>query len=248
MADSLWGDVQGQLLWALIAVAGATLLPGRGLVERLALGRSRLGPGRLLLAVLGFLALSNGLNHAVVWLGLLEGSTLAEIDGVVREAGPRNPLLVWLAIGLAPAVGEELLFRGLVLRGLALWLSGARAVLLSAAVFGAAHLDPVHGVTAFLLGSYLGALAWRAGSLRAPMLCHALNNSLAVLAGMGAAPVLVTPAGPWQAALAITLALGCLALALRRPRLQAPPPAADEAGVPRGPDEGESDSSGPGRR
>ncbi|MEN8160218.1 MAG: CPBP family intramembrane glutamic endopeptidase [Myxococcota bacterium] len=122
MAELLWRDLQGQLLWVLVAFAGATLLPGRGLAERLGLVRGRLGPGRVALGLLGFLLLSNGLHRVIVALELLEGSTLGEIDSVVRDATPTAPLLVLLAIGLAPAFGEELLFRGLLLRWLAVRL------------------------------------------------------------------------------------------------------------------------------
>ena len=140
-------------------------------MDRLGLGPGRLGAGRIAVAVLGFLALSHALHGAVVWLGLLEGTTLAEIDEVVREVSPAHPALVWLAVGLAPALGEELLFRGLLLRMLASRWPGAIAVLGSAALFGAAHLDPVHGAAAFLLGGYLAAVADRAGSLRPTLLC-----------------------------------------------------------------------------
>jgi len=237
VADALWRDVGGQLLWAVVAIGAAPLLlPGRSLSERLRLGPGRLGSARLGVALVGFLALSNGVHRAIVWLALFEGTTLAQIDQVVREASPIHPLLVWVAIGLAPALGEELLFRGLLLRWLALRLAGPGAVLGSAALFGIAHLDPVHGAAAFLLGAYLGALAWRAGSVRAAMLCHGVNNMLAVLGAEGLAPELGGAGDPWQAALALALAAGCLAAALR---LQPGAPSADASDVPRGPDEEE---------
>ena len=216
MAESLWRDLGGQLLWALVAVGGALILPGRSLAERLGLGPGRLGLVRVALALAGFLALSNGVHRAILALGLFEGTSLAEIDRVVREASPAGRWLALLAIGLAPALGEELLFRGFLLRWLATRLAGPAAVLGSAALFGAAHLDPVHGAAAFLLGAYLGAVAFRARSVRTPMLCHAANNTLAVLGAQGAVPELGDPADPWLAALALGLAAACLALALGR--------------------------------
>jgi membrane protease YdiL (CAAX protease family) len=244
--DALWRDVQGQLLYALIAVAGAAILPGRSVADRLGLGRGRLGAGRIGLALLGFLALSHALHGAVVWLGLLEGTTLAEIDEVVREASPAHPALVLLAVGIAPALGEELLFRGLLLRLLASRWPGAIAVLGSAALFGAAHLDPVHGAAAFLLGGYLAAIAERAGSLRPTLLCHATNNSLAVAGSAGFIPELGDTGSPWQVAAALALAGACLAGCLRTPRLQPLRPPADGEAIPRGLHEG--DQSGSDRR
>ena len=233
-SDALWRDLQGQLLYALIALGGSVVLPGRSLADRLGLGRGRLGAGRIALALLGFLALSHGLHGAVVWLGLLEGTTLAEIDEVVREASPLHPALVFLAVGLAPALGEELLFRGFLLRLLASRWPGATAVLGSATVFGAAHLDWVHGAAAFLLGGYLAAIAERARSLRPTLLCHATNNSLAVAGSAGLLPELGATGSPWQMAAALALACACLAASLRRVRLQPPGRPADATSIPRG--------------
>jgi membrane protease YdiL (CAAX protease family) len=235
MPSTLWHDLQGQLLFVLVALAGTVLLPGRTWQERLGLGRGRLGAGRSALALLGFLALSHALHGAVVWLGLLEGSTLAEIDRAAREQGVAHPGWVWLVLALAPALGEELLFRGLLLRLLASRWPGVVAVLGSAAVFGVAHLDLVHGAAAFLLGSYLGAVAARSGSLRPAILSHAANNSLALAGSLGLLPPLGTPEAAGQLAPALALAAVCLALSLRPARLQAPSPPADEEGTPQGP-------------
>jgi membrane protease YdiL (CAAX protease family) len=244
--DALWGSLQGQLLFALLGIAGGLLLPGRTLVDRLGLGPGRLGAGRVAIAVLGFLALSNALHGGVVWLGLAEGGALAEIDRVVREAGPAHPVWVWLAFALAPALGEELLFRGFLLRLLALRWPAALAVLGSAAVFGVAHLDLVHGVAAFVLGSYLGVLAASAGSLRPAILGHVANNSLAAGGAAGLFPELGTPGAPAEIVIALALSVACLAACLRGARLQPTSLPADERDIPRGPNE--DHSSGPDRR
>lgn len=244
--DALWGDVRGQLLWVLLALGGAALLPGRSLAERLGLGPGRLGAGRVAAAVLGFLALSYALHGIVVRLGWLDGSSLAELAERVRQASRAHPVLVLLAIGLAPALGEELLFRGFLLRLLALRWPGAPAALGSAAVFGAAHLDPVHGVAAFVLGAYLAALTLRAGSLRPALLCHALNNTLAVAAAAGALPEAGDPGSPLQLAAALAVAAACSAAVLRPPRLQVNAPPAEGDSIPRGPHEDQR--SGPDRR
>jgi membrane protease YdiL (CAAX protease family) len=237
--DALWRDLQGQLFFVVLALTGGLLLPGR----TLGLGPGRLGAGRVVLTLLGFLALSNALHGGVVWLGLLEGTTLEEIDRVAREQGPAHPGWVWLALALAPALSEELLFRGFLQRLLASRWPAALAVLGSAAVFGAAHLDLVQGVAAFVLGSYLGALTARAGSLRPAILSHAANNSLAVAGSAGLLPEIGTPGTPAQLALALTLAATCLVLSLWPARLQPGSPLADESEIPRGPNEDHSSGS-----
>jgi len=224
MTELLWRGLQGQLLWTLLALGGAGLLPGGSLASRLGLVRSRLGPARIGLALVGFLLLSNGLHRVIVRLALLEDSTLGAIDELVREASPSAPLLVLLAVGLAPALGEELLFRGLLLRVFALRFTGAVAVLASAVLFGAAHLDAVQGTAALFLGAYLGAVTWRAGSLVPAILCHAANNSVAVLGVQGVLPLGDGPGDPRWARPALAAAAALLALALR-PRKALQPPA-----------------------
>jgi hypothetical protein len=241
MAEWLWRSLELQLLWALVALGGALLLPGKSLGDRLGLGPGRLGRGGLALALVGFVALSNGLHRAIVALGWFQGTGLAQLERLVHEASGAEAVLAVLMIGLAPALGEELLFRGFLLRWLATRVRGPGAVLGSAALFGAAHLEPVHAAAAFLLGAYLGAIAWRAGSLRAPMLCHAVNNTVAVLGARGLVPQPGHAGDPWLAALSLALAAACLALAsgLLQPRSR---PADPE----RGSDEGHS--SGTDRR
>ncbi len=244
--EVLWESVRGQLLFLGVAILGSSLLPGRTLALRIGLAPGRLDAVRVLALVLGFLALSNATHGAVVWLGLLEGTTLAEIDRVAGEQGPAHPLLIWLAFALAPALGEELMFRGFLQRLLALRWSGAVAVLGSAAVFGAAHLDVVHGAAAGMLGAYLGAVAQRSGSLRPTLLCHVANNSLAVAGSSGLLPEVGTTGAPLQITLGLGLAALCLALGLRPGRLQPAAPSADGGEIPWG--ENEDDSFGPDRR
>jgi membrane protease YdiL (CAAX protease family) len=249
--EPLWQDVSGQLLWGLLALGGATLLPEGSLAARLGLVRGRLGAARIGVALVGFLALSNALHGAVSALGWFEGTTLAEIDRVAREASPLHPGLVWLAMGLAPALGEELLFRGFLLRLLARRWPGALAAAGSAAVFGAAHLDLVQGAAAFALGAYLAALTLRAGSLWPAILCHLANNTLA----LGGSAGLVPPIGAERPLLAIAIAAALAAgasalwwrergLWWREPRLQPRLPPADGTAIPRGP----HDPPGPDRR
>jgi membrane protease YdiL (CAAX protease family) len=84
-------------------------------------------------------------------------------------------------VGLAPGIAEELLCRGLVQRWLEPRLGGALAVLAGGLFFGALHVDPVHAGLAAVLGVYLGAIALRTGSVRAPIACHVLNNTVAVV-------------------------------------------------------------------
>jgi len=81
------------------------------------------------------------------------------------------------AVVVAPLF-EEILFRGVLLPVLGTWLGPTGAVLLSAALFAAAHLSLAEWIPLFLLGIGLGVLRLRSGRLASCVLLHALWNGL----------------------------------------------------------------------
>jgi membrane protease YdiL (CAAX protease family) len=169
--------------------------------------------------MVGFVALSGGLHLGLVSLDLHETGALAEIDALVQEARRQAPsfLLLLLAVGIAPGFGEEMLFRGFLQRGLVSRLGTCWGVLLSAALFGLAHLDPVHSSLAFLLGVYLGVVTQLAGCIRTAILCHVLNNTLGILAP-GLIPNVLPAGGAWAIPPLLALAGASLFYAGRRHR------------------------------
>jgi len=168
-----------EIFLALAALAGG-LLSRRPLAVRLGLGPARIPAACLALLVLGTLGVSHGLDGLLELSGLHERSALAEFDAALAGAGGKAFWLALLGIGLAPGVGEELLCRGLVQKGIEPALGPARAVVVAALVFGALHGDPIHGASAAILGLYLGTVVVLAGSVRAAILCHMVNNLVAV--------------------------------------------------------------------
>jgi membrane protease YdiL (CAAX protease family) len=100
---------------------------------------------------------------------------------------PSLPVVI-LAVALAPAVCEEVLFRGVLVRALATRFFPLVAVLLGAAVFAVYHLRVVQLVPTFTLGLLLGYLALRADSALPGMLAHFVNNAVALVIARGDAP------------------------------------------------------------
>jgi membrane protease YdiL (CAAX protease family) len=215
----LWGTLLTQGIWILLALYGAVLSRTDSIGNRLGLGRGELSVSAAVAVVVGFVALSSGLHQGLVSLELRETGALGEIDAIVREARARTPsfLLALLAMGIAPGLGEETLFRGFLQRGLVSRLGPCRGVLLSAAVFGLAHFDPVHSSLAFLLGLYLGVVTQLAGCIRTAIFCHVLNNTLGVLAPGATASALPT-GGAWAIPPLLVLAGAALLYADRRRR------------------------------
>jgi sodium transport system permease protein len=95
----------------------------------------------------------------------------------LRRAVVPHPLLV----ALLPAVCEEALFRGVVLRGLARRLAPGAAVLVTGALFGLFHMDPWRLLPTSVLGVLLSFVALESGSIVPAMIAHLLNNGLVVM-------------------------------------------------------------------
>ena len=126
---------------------------------------------------------------------------------------------LWVAVGVTPAICEELLFRGLILSGLRR-LGKWPAILLSAFLFALAHSSIYRLLPTLLMGVLLGYIVWRTGSILCSMIVHGLNNGL--MATLVHSPNLLqrfhlqdTPYLPWHLTIAATVVLILSLLLLR---------------------------------
>jgi sodium transport system permease protein len=143
--------------------------------------------------------------------------------------GTSRPLIVDLvALALSPAICEELLFRGLLLRVSWPALRAPAAVLLNGVLFGVFHLSVYRFASTFVLGTVLALIVVRSGSIYASMLFHFLNNGAALVVGRmlarsGAAETEPTLTPGFLILAAVVLATG-LWLVLRPRRGPSAPP------------------------
>lgn len=101
----------------------------------------------------------------------LEAEAVFFSDGVVSI----------LALSLVAPFVEEMLFRGIFLRSFLRIYSPRRAIVLSAIVFGLAHLNIYQFVTASALGVLLGWLYHASGSLWPGIALHSAHNGAVYL-------------------------------------------------------------------
>jgi membrane protease YdiL (CAAX protease family) len=91
-------------------------------------------------------------------------------------------LLIASGVGVAAPVAEELFFRGVVQRGLMPPnFRPMRAVLVTAVIFSAFHMDPIGFLARAELGVLFGYLFLRTGSLWPGVAAHAANNLVSTL-------------------------------------------------------------------
>ena len=108
-------------------------------------------------------------------------------DFVERFSAPseviaNTPIEIFLNFFLyafLPAVLEELMFRGLLLKRL-LPYGKHGAIFISAFLFGLVHIDPPRIIFATVFGMLIGYCYEYTGSLAMPMIIHFINNSISV--------------------------------------------------------------------
>jgi membrane protease YdiL (CAAX protease family) len=222
---------------AIFAIGVAFALPGP-VTRRLGLGRSRLPVSVVIALTLGTLGLMFTVD-AVMTLMLPRALEHSVATGISRGfAQPRGWDFAIAVFGsaFAPALGEELLCRGLLQRGLVRWIHPAAAIAISALVFGWMHQELMHGTIATCIGLYLGATAYWSDSTRPAIAGHAANNFAAVIGSAG-----LVPGVPLVPGMITGVALAALALlwawrtsplgenALGRPRELQPDPGPADA-------------------
>jgi membrane protease YdiL (CAAX protease family) len=85
-------------------------------------------------------------------------------------------------VALLPAVGEELLFRGVIQRIFTRWTRSYHwGIWIAAALFSALHMQFYGFVPRMLLGVLFGYLLAWSGSMWLPIIAHFLNNAIAVI-------------------------------------------------------------------
>lgn len=90
-------------------------------------------------------------------------------------------LVIGIVVITAPLI-EEIIFRGFFQRVLEYRLGDiTRAVLISALVFAIIHFNIWWAIQIYLLGLFMGYLAWRSDSVFPSFIVHAFNNGWAVL-------------------------------------------------------------------
>lgn len=85
-------------------------------------------------------------------------------------------------VALLPALGEELFFRGILQKlFLQMTKNNHAAILMTAIIFSAIHLQFYGFLPRMVLGIFLGYLLAWSGSLWLPVLAHFINNAAAVI-------------------------------------------------------------------
>jgi membrane protease YdiL (CAAX protease family) len=113
--------------------------------------------------------------------GLPDVQTIQEVNmlSTLADSLPLPALVFVLAV--LPAVGEELVFRGVIGRGLVARCGVVRGIFVTSLLFAVAHLHPAHQISVFPLGVLLHVVYLATRSILAPILLHFLVNGWAAV-------------------------------------------------------------------
>ena len=188
---------QSVMLFAVIQVVSVI---GISLAAFLRLGRdrARMLPLRripwqhlviIFVAVLPMVALASQLHVAgsagwKAFTDLIGVSQMDELSSMkaVTELGQVAPWwALMLMIAVAPAIAEELVFRGVIGRGMIARWGMPVGIGLTTLMFAAMHVHPPHVFALLPLSVYMHLIYQASRSFWAPMLVHFLNNGLSVV-------------------------------------------------------------------
>ncbi len=222
------------------AVLGGTALVGanlsrEGVQARLRTGPSNLSLVRFLVAAVGFVAIGEAGSAFVAWAHVPLSGMLPWMSRAMAGASGASLVGAVLSVGLFAGLGEELFFRGFMQARLRRRWGAWPAVLVTAAAFGIAHMNPVHSALAFAMGLYAGWLLERTGSIRPGMAGHVVNNTLCVLLSAAFPAGVEEQIGAGRClAMALVALVACIALLGRNPAAPAvaPQPGRRTSGAP----------------
>ncbi len=139
----------------------------------------------LLIAAYPLVNLSFLINESIplpAWAALFEDQAADTLKAILHMPTPWLLILNLILIAILPGIGEELIFRGILQKQLALIMkSPVLAIWIAAFLFSAIHLQFEGFLPRMVLGATLGYLYYWTGNLWVPVIAHAFNNGVQIL-------------------------------------------------------------------
>jgi len=127
------------------------------------------------------LKLPEFLKSVEIWMQRSENNAEVITKAFLAGSDISTYLYNLFLIAVIPAIGEELMFRGVFQRILNDWTKNIHiAIWISAILFSAMHMQFYGFLPRMLMGALFGYLFYWSGSIWIPILAHFINNALAV--------------------------------------------------------------------
>lgn len=128
------------------------------------------------------LDLPDWMSGVEAWMQESETETREMMESFLSTTSTSGFIVNLIMIAIIPGIGEELFFRGVVLRLFREWTKNIHlAVIISSILFSAFHLQFYGFLPRLFLGMFLGYLFVWSGNLWIPVIVHFINNAFAVV-------------------------------------------------------------------
>lgn len=116
------------------------------------------------------------------WMKMTEESAKRVTELFLQGDTPADLVFNLFLIAVIPAIGEELLFRGIIQRLFSEWTRNKYAgIWIAAIIFSALHLQFYGFLPRMMLGVLFGYLLIWSGNMWVPVTAHFINNAAAVI-------------------------------------------------------------------
>jgi len=116
------------------------------------------------------------------WMRLQEESMKELTLAFLQMESIGSLLFTLILVAVAPAISEELLFRGVIQQWFGSFMNVHVAILTASILFSAMHMQFLGFFPRLFIGMYLGYIFYWTGNLWFPIIGHFINNGIQVLA------------------------------------------------------------------
>lgn len=140
----------------------------------------------MLFLLLPIIQYSYQLNQVIPlpeWMTALENDANNTLEAILGTQSINVLVINILLVALLPALGEELIFRGIIQQfGYRFFKNPVSSVWITAFIFSAIHFQFEGFIPRFILGLFLGYLFYWTKNLLIPIIAHFFNNGLMLVA------------------------------------------------------------------
>ncbi len=128
------------------------------------------------------ISLPESMSSLEEWMQRTEESAKRITEMFLKAETPADLIFNLFLIAVIPAIGEELLFRGIIQRIFSEWTRNKHAgIWIAAIIFSAIHLQFYGFIPRTILGVLFGYMLVWSGRMWVPILAHFVNNATAVM-------------------------------------------------------------------
>jgi membrane protease YdiL (CAAX protease family) len=122
------------------------------------------------------------LQHLEAWMRKMQDTNDRVLEYILIMETPTDIGLNILMMAILPAIGEELLFRGVIQKQLVKWLDSPHlAIFITSFIFSAFHMQFLGFLSRLILGMIFGYLFYYSKNIWTAITAHLINNSLALV-------------------------------------------------------------------